>query len=152
MIQMCYENRNQAMMVKIHPVTPIVEMLKENDYIESDFDAEPLFDTDTDDQTYWENVGIIADGVIDWLNDEIEAKEERIVEAIENGNPYDDEYWEESSTMSEMDKWEWIIDEMGKWADFVTIRDVTGSENPYRYQIGMPKSHIIWAFWLKFPF
>ena len=128
---MCYENRNQAVLLKINAITPVTEMLKDGGYIAENFDANPIFDSDMD-GLYWESVGIISDGVIDLLNDAIEQKEAKIVDAIENGEPYDDEYWEETSTMSEMDKWMWILDEQEILRDFVAIRDVTGSQNPYK--------------------
>ena len=133
MIKQVYENRSQSVIVKVHPVTPVIEMLKENEYIAENFDANPLFDADFYDSAYWESVGIVTDAIIDWLSDEIDTKEERIIEAIEDGNPYDDEYWEEASTMSDMTKWMWILDEQNQWRDFITISDVTGNPNPYRF-------------------
>lgn len=133
MIEQVYENANQSVLVKVHPVTFVVEYLADG-YIEEDFDVDAMYESYDDDRdSYWESVQKVTDGIIDLLNDKIEQKEESIIDAIENGKPYDDEYWEEASTMSDMDKWMWILDEQGLLREFVTIRDVTGNPNPYRF-------------------
>ena len=134
MIEQVYENRKQSVLVKVHPVTSVVEYLITDGYIEEDFDVDAMYTSYNDDDrdSYWESVQKVTDGIIDLLNDKIEQKEENITDAIENGKPYDDEYWEEESTMSDMDKWMWILDEQGFLREFVTIKDVTGHPNPYR--------------------
>lgn len=134
MIKQVYDNRNQSILVKVHPVYPIVEHLIVDGYIEEDFDVDTLYGAYDHDEidAYWEMVKDVTNGIIDLLNDKIEEKEESIINAIKNGKPYDDEYWGESQTMSDMDKQMWILDEQPFLREFVSIRDVTGHPNPYR--------------------
>lgn len=133
MIKQVYENRSQSVLVKVHPVSSIVEYLITDGYIEDDFNVDAMYDAYNNDEMddYWKSVGKLTDSIIDLLNDKIEQKEDNIIEAIENNEPYDDEYWEKQESMSDMDKWMWILDEQGFVREYVTIRDVTGHPNPY---------------------
>lgn len=118
-IKMVVENRSQSVLIKVNAISDVIEYIGDA-YIDNNIDVDAIYDADDD--SYWEQVGIIIDSIVDYFNDCIDDVESDEID-IES-----DSEW---ISMSDYDKWMYILDTKPILRESMSINDVTGHRNPY---------------------